>query len=163
LDTISERTVGDRNIVVAYDNDSAWPFSWYMRLYRNAKYLRRHAQPRCDVRAGVIVGPENRAKVEPYMARDYVKRTYRRIWWPEMDYFDLTPDRVWGAITDPAQRQRLFDIIAFRKYRDPQNLSQFRDLAKWPYQGHEFDMYVRRDLASQIWDLAACRWPRKAR
>ena len=43
--------------------------------------------------------------------------------------------------------------MAFRKYRDPQNLSQFRDLSKWPYQG-EFDMYVRRDLASQIWDLA---------
>lgn len=153
LDTISERTVGDRNIVVAYDNDSAWPFSWYMRLYRNAKYYGDTPNPDAMSAPVVIVGPENRAKVEPYMARDYVKRTYRRIWWPEMDYFDLTPDRVWGALADPAQRQRLFDIIFFRKYRDPQNLSQFRDLAKWPYQG-EFDMYVRRDLANQIWDLA---------
>lgn len=153
LDTISERTVGDRNIVVAYDNDSAWPFSWYMRLYRNAKYYGDTPNPDAMSAPVVLVGAENRAKVEPYMARDYVKRTYRRIWWPEMDYFDLTPARVWGAIVDPAQRQRLFDIIFFRKYRDPQNLSQFRDLAKWPYQG-EFDMYVRRDLASQIWDLA---------
>ena len=153
LDTISERTVGDRNIVVAYDNDSAWPFSWYMRLYPNAKYYGESPTPDAMSAPVVIVGPANRAKVEPYMARDYVKSTYRRIWWPEMDYFDLTPDRVWGAISDPAQRQRLFDIIAFRKYRDPQNLTQFRDLSKWPYQG-EFDMYVRRDLASQIWDLA---------
>ena len=153
LDTISERTVGGRNIVVAYDNDSAWPFSWYMRLYPNAKYYGESPTPDAMAAPVVIVGPANRAKVEPYMARDYVKRTYRRIWWPEMDYFDLTPDRVWGALTDPAQRERIFDIVAFRKYRDPQNLSQFRDLSKWPYQG-EFDMYVRRDLASQIWDLA---------
>lgn len=153
LDTISERTVGGRNIVVAYDNDSAWPFSWYMRLYPNAKYYGESPTPDAMAAPVVIVGPANRAKVEPYMARDYVKRTYRRIWWPEMDYFDLTPDRVWGALSDPAQRERIFDIIAFRKYRDPQNLSQFRDLSKWPYQG-EFDMYVRRDLASQIWDLA---------
>jgi uncharacterized protein (TIGR03663 family) len=153
IDTISERTVGDRNIVVAYDNDSAWPFSWYMRLYRNAKYYGDSPNPDAMAAPVILVGPANRAKVEPYMARDYVKRTYRRIWWPEMDYFDLTPERVWNAISDPAQRQRLFDIIFFRKYRDPNNLSEFRDLSKWPYQG-EFDMYVRRDLASQIWDLA---------
>lgn len=158
IDTISERTVGDRNIVVAYDNDSAWPFSWYMRLYRNAKYYGDSPNPDAMSAPVVIVGPRNRAKVEPYMARDYVKRTYRRIWWPEMDYFDLTPDRLWGAIADPAQRQRIFDIVFFRKYRDPNNLSQFRDLAKWPYQD-EFDMYVRRDLASQIWDLAVVPIP----
>lgn len=153
IDTISERTVGDRNIVVAYDNDSAWPLSWYMRLYRNARYYGDSPNPDAMSAPVVIVGPSNRAKVEPYMARDYVKRTYRRIWWPEMDYFDLTWDRLWGAIADPAQRQRVFDIVFFRKYRDPNNLSQFRDLSKWPYQS-EFDMYVRRDLANQIWDLA---------
>jgi DNA-binding beta-propeller fold protein YncE len=52
LDTISERTVGDRNIVVAYDDDSAWPFSWYMRLYRNAKYYGDAPNPGRHVRAG---------------------------------------------------------------------------------------------------------------
>jgi DNA-binding beta-propeller fold protein YncE len=100
----------------------------------------------------VIVADANRAKVEPYMARDYVKRTYRQIWWPEMDYFNLTPDRVWGALSDPAQRDRLFNIIAFRKYKDPADLTQWRNLAEWPYR-KEFDMYVRRDLAPLIWDL----------
>ncbi|MBW7882219.1 MAG: SMP-30/gluconolactonase/LRE family protein [Caldilineaceae bacterium] len=153
IDTISQRTVGERNIVVAYDDDSAWPFSWYMRLYPNAKFYGNNPTPDAMSAPVVIVGPENRPKVEPYMARDYIKRTYRRMWWPEMDYFDLTWDRLWGAIADPAQRQRVFDIIAFRKYRNPDNLATFRDLAHWPYQG-EFDMYVRRDLAAQIWDLA---------
>jgi uncharacterized protein (TIGR03663 family) len=36
IDLLSERTVGDRNIVVAYDDESSWPMSWYMRLYPNA-------------------------------------------------------------------------------------------------------------------------------
>lgn len=38
IDLISERTVGDRNIVVSYDDDSSWPMSWYMRLYPNNKF-----------------------------------------------------------------------------------------------------------------------------
>jgi sugar lactone lactonase YvrE len=152
IDTISQRTVGDRNIVVAYDNESSWPLSWYMRQYPNAKFY--GDTPTTDAMAApvIIVAAENRAKVEPYVARDYVKRTYRLIWWPEMEYFNLSWERVWGAIADPAQRQRLFDIIAFRKYRDPANLSEYRDLAQWPYR-KEFDMYVRRDLAPLIWDL----------
>jgi uncharacterized protein (TIGR03663 family) len=152
IDTISQRTVGDRNIVVAYDDESSWPLSWYMRQYPNAKFY--GANPTADAMAApvVIVADSNRAKVEPYMARDYVKRTYRQIWWPEMEYFNLTWDRIWGAITDPAQRDRLFNIIAFRKYKDPADLSKWRDLSQWPYR-KEFDMYVRRDLAPLIWDL----------
>jgi predicted membrane-bound mannosyltransferase/DNA-binding beta-propeller fold protein YncE/uncharacterized membrane protein len=152
LDSISQRTVGDRNIAVAYDSDSSWPLTWYMRQYPNSIFYGTNPSTNAMQAPVIIVGPENRAKVEPYAARDYVKRTYRLVWWPEMDYFNLTPDRLWGAIADPAQRQRIFDIVAFRKYRDPENLSQYRDTAKWPYQ-HEFDMYVRRDLAPLIWDL----------
>jgi len=152
IDTISERTVGDRNIVVAYDDESSWPLSWYMRLYPNARFYGSNPNPDAMAAPVIIVGPNNRGKVEPYVARDYVKRTYRLVWWPEMDYFNLTPDRVIGALTDPAQRERLFNIIAFRKYRDTNDLSKWRDLAQWPYR-HEFDMYVRRDLAPLIWDL----------
>jgi uncharacterized protein (TIGR03663 family) len=152
IDIISQRTVGDRNIVVAYDDESSWPLSWYMRQYPNAKFYGANPTTDAMVAPVVIVADANRAKVEPYMARDYVKRTYRQIWWPEMEYFNITPDRVWGAIADPAQRDRLFNIIAFRKYKDPADLSKWRDLAQWPYR-KEFDMYVRRDLAPLIWDL----------
>ena len=152
IDIISQRTVGDRNVVVAYDDQSSWPMSWYMRQYPNAKFYGQNPTPEAMSAPVVIVGPENRAKVEPYMGRDYVKRSYRLIWWPEMDYFDVTPERLWSALMDPAQRERILQIIAFRKYRDPNDLSKWRDTAHWPYQ-HEFDMYVRRDLAPQIWDL----------
>lgn len=45
IDLISQRTVGDRNIVVAYDNESSWPLSRYMREYPNAKMSRRRRPP----------------------------------------------------------------------------------------------------------------------
>src|SRR5690606_21826232 len=69
LDTLSERTVGGRNTVVAYATDSAWPFSCYLRLYPNANYYGESPTPDAMPAPVVIVGPANRAKVEPYMAR----------------------------------------------------------------------------------------------
>ncbi|MCB0064701.1 MAG: SMP-30/gluconolactonase/LRE family protein, partial [Caldilineaceae bacterium] len=152
IDAISERTVGDRDIVVAYDSESSWPLSWYMRLYPNHKFY--GAAPNSDSMSApiIIVGPENYDKVHPYVMRDYVKRTYRLVWWPDMDYFNLTWDRFFGAFFDPQQRERLLQIVFYRRYRDTNDYSRFRDLAQWPHQ-HEFEMWVRRDLAAQIWDL----------
>jgi predicted membrane-bound mannosyltransferase/DNA-binding beta-propeller fold protein YncE len=153
IDAISARTVGDRNIVVAYDDESSWPFSWYMRQYPNAKFY--GANPNSDSMSApvVIVGPKNRDKVRPYLERDYAKRTYRLIWWPDMDYFGLTWERIKNAFTDPQQRERIWQILMYRRHRDTADFSRFRDLTQWPAR-HEFDMYVRRDLAGQIWDLS---------
>lgn len=152
IDAISARTVGDRNIVVAYDDESSWPFSWYMRAYPNARFYADDPDSNSMSAPVVIVGPKNRDKVRPYVERDYVKRTYRLIWWPDMDYFGLTWERVRNAFTDPEQRERLRQIWLFRRHRDTEDYSRFRDLTQWPAR-HEFDMWVRKDLATQIWDL----------
>lgn len=152
IDAISERTVGDRDIVVAYDNESSWPLSWYMRLYPNHKFY--GAAPNSDSMSApvIIVGPENYDKVHPYVMRDYVKRSYRLVWWPDMDYFNMTWERFFNAFLDPQQRERVLQIAFYRRYRDTGDYSRFRDLAQWPHR-HEFEMWVRRDLAAQIWDL----------
>ena len=152
IDLISERTVGGRNIVVAYDDDTSWPLSWYMRLYPNARFYGDN--PTSDVMSApvVIVGTKNYEKVRPYMARDYVKRTYRLVWWPDQGYFDLTWQRFWDTITDPAKMEDIFQIVFYRRYPDAENPDKYRDLTEWPNR-HEFEMYVRKDLAAQIWDL----------
>ncbi len=152
IDALSERTVGGRNIVVAYDDESSWPLSWYMRLYPNNKFY--GAAPNSDSMSApiIIVGPKNFEKVHPYVTRDYVKRSYRLVWWPDMDYFNLTWERLWNAFTDPQQQERLYQISFYRRYRDTNDYSKFRDLTQWPHR-HEFEMWVRRDLAAQIWDL----------
>ncbi len=155
IDAISERTVGGRNIVVAYDDESSWPMSWYMRLYPNSRYYGQNPTSDSMSAPVIIVGPKNYEKVHPYVIRDYVKRTYRLIWWPDMGYFNLTWGDVLRGLLDPVQRERNWEIFLHRRYRDvtPEGtLGNERDLSRWPHR-HEFEMWVRRDLAAQIWNL----------
>lgn len=152
IDLISQRLVGERNITVAYDDDTSWPLSWYMRLYPNSRFY--GANPNADVMSSpvVIVGPKNYEKVRPYMARDYVKRTYRLVWWPDQGYFNLTPQRFWSTIRDAQKMKNIFNIVFYRRYPDAEDPNKVRKLTDWPNR-HEFEMYVRRDLAAQVWDL----------
>ncbi|HXF62192.1 MAG TPA: flippase activity-associated protein Agl23, partial [Caldilineaceae bacterium] len=153
IDRISERTVGGRNIVVAYDDDSSWPLSWYMRQYPNAKFY--GATPNSDAMSApvIIVGPQNYDKVHPYVTRDYVKRTYRLVWWPDQGYFNLTWQRFIDTLRDPERMKRIFDIVFYRRYADDTDPNKERDLTKWPNR-HDFEMWVHRDIAAQIWDLS---------
>ena len=154
IDLISERTVGGRNIVVAYDDDSSWPLSWYMRQYPNSVFY--GGSPNNDSMSApiIIVGNKNYDKVRPYVARDYVKRTYRQVWWPDQGYFYLTFDRFWSTIRDPEKMERIAQIVFYRRHRNDNTEveGEWRDLTLWPNR-HDFEMYVRRDLASEVWDL----------
>jgi len=154
IDQLSERTVGGRNIVVAYDDESSWPLSWYMRLYPNSKFYGDN--PNSDSMASpvIIVGPKNYDKVRPYVARDYVKRVYRLVWWPDQGYFSWTWDNITAFFTDAEVRKKALEIAFYRRYRDNDDATQIRNLNEWPNR-HDFEMYVRRDIAAEIWDLGA--------
>lgn len=156
IEIISERIVGEREIRVAYDDDTAWPMSWYMRFYPNNIFYGANPNTEAMSVPVILVGSNNYDKVEPYVARDYVSRSYRLIWWPEESYkgeWDaeagrskgLTLSQIWGALTDPAQRRRLWQIFFYRNHPD-------RTLTAWPHR-HEFRMYVRKDIADIVWDL----------
>lgn len=152
IDLISERTVGARNVEVAYDDDTSWPLSWYMRLYPNSRFYGANPTSEAMKAPVIIVGPKNYEKVHPYVTRDYVKRTYRLVWWPDQGYFDTTWERFFSTLTDPAKMKNIFQIVFYRRYPDPNQPSGYRDLTKWPNR-HEFEMYVRRDIAQQVWNL----------
>jgi len=156
IERISERTVGEREIQVAYDDDVAWPMTWYMRFYPNAIFY--GANPSGDSMESpiILVGDKNYATVEPYVARDYVSRSYRLIWWPEESYkgvWDgdkqqhrgLSFSQIWDALSDPEKRNRLWQIFFYRNHPD-------RSLTAWPHV-EEFRMYVRKDIANLVWDL----------
>src|SRR4029450_13038179 len=126
-----------------------------MPPYPNAKFYGQ--SPNSDSMSApvIIVGPKNYDKVHPYVMRDYVKRTYRLIWWPDMGYFNLTWGDIWRGIADPVERKRNWEIFFYRRFRDvtPEGtLGPERVLAQWPHR-HEFEMWVRRALAAQIWNL----------
>lgn len=165
IDDISRRTVGDKMIKVAYDNDSTWPLEWYMREYPNRAYYGENPTREALDAPVVIVGSANESKVKPFLGDKYMRFSYRLVWWPIEDYKDETPARLWQTYvtgappangladtveTQIARRQevrgnwrKLFNIIFYRHFED-------YELNEWPFV-HRFYVYIRRDVANEVW------------
>jgi uncharacterized protein (TIGR03663 family) len=138
IELISERSAGDREVFVAYDDQSSWPFVWYFRDYPKSRTW--GTQPQFAQGAAVIItGPKNRDGAWPLVADGYVKREYRLIWWPRQEYSSMGPRQLWQVLRDPERRRRLWRMAMYRDY-------SHIDQVKWdPRQ--DFDMYVRDDVA----------------
>jgi uncharacterized protein (TIGR03663 family) len=166
IDEISRRTVGDKMIRVAYDNDSTWPLEWYMREYPNRVYYGENPTREALDSPIVIVGSANESKVKPYLGDEYTRFRYRLVWWPMEDYKGQTPQRLWETyVTGPPlpegtpdtpenragqrvvareNRKKLWNIIFYRHYED-------YDLNEWPFV-HRFYVYIRNDVLNEVWD-----------
>lgn len=145
MEAISRRTVGDRQLKIAYDNDSSWPFNWYLSDWPNVVYY--GANPSREVFADapvVIVGSENLEKARPFLQRDYTEFSRRLIWWPNEDYKNVTWDKIRQGIADPQKRRDFLDVVLWRRYGTPTN--------QWPLV-HRYSLFVRNDLAAQLWDF----------
>ena len=166
IDEISRRTVGDKMIKVAYDNDSTWPLEWYLREYPNRVYYGENPTREALDAPVVIVGSANETKVKPFLGDKYTRFSYRLVWWPMEDYKNQTPTRLWQTyvsgpppedpLTDTAEAQQarretvrqnwknLWNILFYRKYTD-------YELNEWPYL-HRFYLYLRKDVINEVWD-----------
>jgi len=166
IDEISRRTVGDKMIKIAYDNDSTWPLEWYLREYPNRVYYAENPTREALDAPIVIVGSANEAKVKPFLGDKYTRFSYRLVWWPIEDYKNQTPTRLWQTyisgpppedpLTDTAEAQQarretvrqnwknLWNIFFYRKYTD-------YELNEWPYL-HRFYLYLRKDVINEVWD-----------
>ncbi|MBM3127254.1 MAG: TIGR03663 family protein [Chloroflexi bacterium] len=134
----------DGKIKVAYDDDSSWPFVWYLRNYRNAFFYGANPNAMFDAPV-VIVGPKNEETVKPFLGTKYLKRQYKLIWWPLEGYKDLSAERVLGYFTEPQQRADLFNAWFYHRYKE--------SASQWPYV-HNFSFYVRKDVAALLWNYA---------
>jgi uncharacterized protein (TIGR03663 family) len=143
---ISNRTVGDKMIEVAYDSDVSWPLEWYMREYPNRKfYGETPTRENLDVPV-VLAGDKIDAKVQPFLGDRYHRFKRRLVWWPNQEYMGLTGERIWEILTTPEKREKLWQILYFREYpRTPDD---------W-YHVHNMYLYVRKDVAQQLWDFGA--------
>lgn len=161
IEDISRRTVGDKLIKVAYDNESTWPLEWYFREYPNRAYYGDSPSRQQMDAPIVIVGSPNEGKVTPYLGDNYVRFDYRLVWWPLETYKDQTPAKLWNTYVAPEMlsedatlqqaswdrvhrnRKELWDVLFYRRHATPKN--------EWPYV-HRFYMYVRKDVLNQLWD-----------
>jgi uncharacterized protein (TIGR03663 family) len=143
---ISERTSGGNAVEVAYDDASTWPLAWYLRDYPNTRLYGSTPTPSAMAAPIIIVGPKNAEKVWPFVARGYIKRDYRLIWWPIQEYRSAGWRDLARAVWDPATRERLWQFVLHRRLTGVA-------LEEWPNR-HGFAMHISRDLAQQVWSVA---------
>ncbi len=156
IEEISKRLVGDKEIIVAYDNDMLYPYWWYFRDYPNKRWYTDN--PTRDLRDApvILVGSGNYGKIDPVVGDDYIRYDYTRLWWPMQDYYDLTPQRIWDAVKSPQMRSALWQIWFNRNYAPYAELKDIPTLTLANWQPSDsFRMYIRKDIVASIWEYGA--------
>lgn len=152
VENTSTRLTNSLSLEVAFDNDVAWPFTWYLRNYPNQRHY--GAQLTTDLRTApiIFVGDDNFAAIEPIVAQGYYQFDYIRMWWPNQDYYDLTFDHIKLYLTDPLYRWGIFQIWLNRDYTAyGQATGQNYSLDTWN-PSDRMRLYIRKDVAAQLWD-----------
>ncbi|HET6445813.1 MAG TPA: flippase activity-associated protein Agl23 [candidate division Zixibacteria bacterium] len=162
LEDLSMRMHGDNSIRVAYDNDSSWPYTWYLRDYPNRQYFGENPTRAITESPVVISGSQNWGAVEPILGDDYDTRTYTFLWWPMEEYRKISWDAIFGdpnaeegtrrGIANSQVRQALWDIIFYRDYdKYGQVFGGTYTAGQWPLR-HELRMYIRKDVLATLWE-----------
>ena len=152
IEDLSHRTTGSLDMIVAYDDETTYPYWWYLRNYPNQRYF--GATPTRDLRdaPAILVGDKNYAKIEPIVGQAYYMFEYTRIWWPNQDYYNLTWERISNALRDPQMREAVFQIWLNRDFtKYGQLIGQDLSLSNWSPSG-SMRLYLRKDIVAQLWD-----------
>lgn len=161
IEEVSRRTSGGTSAVIAYDDQTTYPYWWYLRDYPNQQFY--GASPTRSLRDAplILVGDSNFDKLGPVVGQGYYQYDYVRIWWPNQDYFDLTLERVLNAIRDPQMRMAIFRIWLNRDYTLYGQLTQKdMSLENW-YPSQRMRLYVRKDVVSSIWNYGSAPTPQE--
>lgn len=152
VEDISLRTQDGLGLKVAYDDDIAWPMTWYFRnFYNQAYFADQPTREKLDAPV-VVAGDKNWTRVEALLRDNYYKFEYIRMVWPMQDYFpESIGPRILSRLGEPEMRQALWNIWWNRDYTLYGRLTnQSFDLSKWPL-ADRMRLYVRKDIAAQIW------------
>jgi len=143
---ILERRMGENPpLKIAYDDLFSWPGEWYLRNFKNKQFYGKQLGGPTDAQV-VIVGQGNEVANKAYLG-NYNRYEYRRMWWPNQDYMNLTPASVWQHLLKPADRVGMWRIFFYHDYGTGQPM------------GESFALYVRKDLAASLWTGVAAAPP----
>ena len=152
IEELSRRTTDGLAITVAYDDETTYPYWWYLRNYPNQKYYGPNPTRELRDAPVILVGDNNYDKIEPVVGQAYYKFDYIRIWWPNQDYFNLTWERIKNALTDPQMRAAIFQIWFNRDYsRYAELKGSDMSLPNWQ-PSDRMRLYVRKDVAAKVWN-----------
>lgn len=154
IEDLSLRTTGSRDIKVAFDNFSAYPFWWYLRDYPNQNAFGEEPTRQLRDYPVILAGDANYGKVEPIVGQGYESFEYVRMWWPNQDYFDA--NFILDYLKNPETRWKmaiaLFNIWLNRDYQPYADVTS-RDITLQNWNpANKMRMYVRKDVLAGIWD-----------
>ncbi len=152
IEDLSTRTAGGSGIDVGYDDETSYPFMWYLRNYTHVHFF--GASPTRDILnyPVIIAGAGNWSKIEPILGRRYYSFQYTRLWWPMQDYFNLTWQRISNALGSSDYRAALWDIWFNRDYTAYGKLTGVDfSLQNWN-PSDRMKLYIRKDVAALLWD-----------
>jgi predicted membrane-bound mannosyltransferase/sugar lactone lactonase YvrE len=152
IQDLSQRTTGGLDIKVAYDNDTSYPYWWYLRNYPNALFYQDNPTRQLADYPVILAGQQNWSKVDSLLRGQYQVFEYNRLWWPMQDYFDLNWNRIWSAVSSPDYREALWQIWFNRDYKDYGVVTEKdMSLRNWS-PANKMRLYVRNDVSALIWD-----------
>jgi uncharacterized protein (TIGR03663 family) len=159
---ISERTTDGYALAVAHDDDTRYPFWWYLRDFTNVTdYGDSPTRSLRDIPV-ILVSDKNYGKIEQVVGQAYDEFDYIRLWWPNQDYFDLNWGRIWYAISNPQMRSAVFQIWFNRDYTlYGQLTNKDMSLPNW-YPSARMRLYIRKDIVAKIWNYGVAPAPQAA-
>ena len=165
----------------APDTGVSWPFVWYLRDFTNQRSFDQPTRSLRDA-AVVIVDQKNFEKIDAALGPGYLRQDMIRMWWPMQDYFgipaardpavpfpetyscrgllgflrlfrDKDYSRFCDVFTNPAVRAGVMKIWLTGEFDDYAQASGRTDLTLTTWQpADQMRLYVRRDVASQVWN-----------
>jgi len=155
IEEISLRTTNGLALRVAYDDETTYPYWWYLRNYTNKDFFGKNPTRAQRDAVAILVGDANYGKIEPVVGQAYYAFEYTRIWWPNQDYFGLTWQRVLDALSDPGMRNAIFQVWLNRDFTQYSLLTnQDLSLPNWQ-PSHKFRLYIRKDVLNSLWNYGA--------
>jgi len=153
VEEISKRTTGGKNIKVAYIGDALYPYWWYFRDYPNRTWLNDNINRDLVNYPLVISDDSNLSKVQSILGDNYYQFKYTRLWWPMMDYMNLTWDEVWNGIKNPQMVEAIFNIWFNKDYTLYAQVTNNQNLTLETWQpAASIYFFIRKDITSQIWE-----------
>jgi predicted membrane-bound mannosyltransferase/streptogramin lyase len=159
IEEISRRLTDGLSLPVAYDNETSYPFFWYLRDFTDARYFGATPTRSLSDAPIILVSDANYSKIEQVVGNAYDKFEYNRLWWPNQDYFGLTWDRILNSLRDPQMREALYQIWLNRDYTLYGQVTN-KDMSTTKWQpAARMRLYIRKDIASKIWNYGAAPAP----
>lgn len=157
IESISLRTTGAKGIQIAFDNHTSYPFWWYLRDYPNRYEFFENPTRELRNYPLILAGDQNYHLLDPIVRNDFIAFEYPRMVWPNQDYFNL--EFYSNYLMDPSTRAPMLNALLkiwmnrdFTAYSEV--TGQNVGIMGWnPSQ--KFRLYVRKDIASQIWQYGA--------